>query len=536
MKQDQVERFQKEMQTTARLKHDHIVAIHDTGEHFGLPFYTMDFVDTSLAQKLRHGPLEPRLAAELVAKAARGVHHAHGQGIIHRDIKPHNILLDRDKPLLADLGLAAAMEALQGKGGGEIAGTAAYMAPEQARGGSVDARTDVYGLGATLYHLVTSRPPHQASERKQILDEVISAEPVPPRQLNPAVDRNLEAIILKSLEKLPERRYATAGLLADDLDRFLNGYTVAAKIPSMFERVQKWARREPIKAILASSIVGLVGLLFLMLGVLYLVQTIGNRQLRAALDDTKAAKETAEKHRDEAEEARSKADLERDRATAEQKKTSALASILGMRVLNKMKPQEDPLRAIKNKREQIEVESRQLQTADEVAAPSLKLDLAENYRALANLLMLTSPKQSLPDAIKYLEECVQLQQDVGKTIPILKVDLGLNYIELAGYYALAGALDKELETDQKALAVLQDVRKQVSDEPTIRAAIGEAHLMLGIDYVKRGQKKIALGHQKDAVQLLDELVATAGADSVAGHAYQQKLGRAYQQLANNLDL
>ena len=539
MKEDQVGRFQKEMQTTARLKHEHIVVIHDTGEHCGLPFYTMDFVETNLANKLRQGPIPARQAAEIMAKAARGVHHANIEGIIHRDIKPHNILLDKDKPLVADLGLAAALEVLQ-KGQGEIAGTAAYMAPEQACGGFVDARTDVYGLGATLYHLVTGRPPHQASDRNQVLKQVTSGETLPPRRLNPTIDRSLNAVIMKCLEKKPDRRYGTALELAEDLERYLKGYPVKAKAPSVFERVGKWMRREPIKAMLAAGVAGLFGLLVLVLAVFVLVQFISNIRLSNALAEAKEAKENAEKkeaeaktEKDAADESRKTAEEQRNTAREERDKASTLAFILDRRALNKQRFDDDPRKIVERLEKQTAEEERLLkEVRDPKTARQIQVELADNYRVLADAIMnTTDPKTGVLKVIELLKRCVEIQEELGKWRSSFKVDLGLNYIELAGWYSAAHEPVKVLEMDEKALKVLEEARKEGFNEPPILARIAEAYMMLGLDNVNLGHQEIALKDQKEAVRILEQLLAAPSLES--NHVYQQKLGRACQMLGSN---
>ena len=277
------------MTATAKLRNDNIITIHDTGDHNGLPFYTMDYVDVSLAKILHNGPLPGRKAAEHLEKVARAVDFANRQGVIHRDIKPHNILLDRGKPLLADLGLVAVMEELlEGKEEGQIVGTPAYMAPEQAARRESGPAADVYGLGATLYHLITGRPPHQSADKAQTRNQVISAETMAPRKLNPSIDRDLEAITLKCLEKEPERRYATAGLLADDLQRYREGRPVWAKVPSRFDRIHKWVRREPIKA-------GLIGGILFLLAILFIAEQWNHRRVSRALATRRLERNRADK-------------------------------------------------------------------------------------------------------------------------------------------------------------------------------------------------------------------------------------------------
>ncbi len=233
-------RFRTEAESAARLDHPHIVPIHEVGANEGRPFFTMRYVaGESLAQRLaREGPMGAREAAALLLPAARAIEYAHGRGVLHRDLKPSNILLDEaGVPLVADFGLARRIEAQSMESrrdltrSGAILGTPGYMAPEQASGGrgKLGPAVDVYGLGAVLYHMLTGRPPFQAASPIDTVLSVLEEDPVPPRVLNPRIDRDVEMIVLKSLQKPIELRYATAGAFADDLQAFLAGEPVAAR-------------------------------------------------------------------------------------------------------------------------------------------------------------------------------------------------------------------------------------------------------------------------------------------------------------------
>jgi serine/threonine-protein kinase len=223
-------RFQFEAEAAAKLDHANIVPVHGVGEHEGQPYLCMRYVEgTTLARLVAEHPLPPREAARYVAQVARAVHHAHENGILHRDLKPANVLIDRHgQPFVSDFGLAK-----QVAGGPQltasdaILGTPSYMPPEQASGqrGRLSPASDVYSLGAILYELLTGRPPFRAATPVDTLLLVLDQEPVPPRQLNPQVDRALELICLKCLQKHADLRYASAAALADDLDRFLNDET-----------------------------------------------------------------------------------------------------------------------------------------------------------------------------------------------------------------------------------------------------------------------------------------------------------------------
>ena len=248
-----------EAQLTAQLDHDSLVTVFEVGQVEGRPFYSMKYVEgRSLYDILRDGPLENRRVARYLESAARGVEEAHRHGILHRDLKPHNILIDAktERALVADFGLAKLATFDGGlTAEGDVFGTPAYMSPEQAVDSSrVTTLSDVYSLGATLYHALTGRPPFQAANHLETRAQVIDREPVPPRAFNSAVDRDLETICLKAISKEPARRYATAGTLADDLGRWLRGEPITARSVRRLERGWRWCRRNPLVSTLAAAV------------------------------------------------------------------------------------------------------------------------------------------------------------------------------------------------------------------------------------------------------------------------------------------
>ncbi len=252
-------RFRLEAEAAARLNHPSIVPIYEIGERDGFCYFSMALVDGSrLDEVIESGSMPMRRAAELSAKLARAVHYAHERGILHRDIKPGNILLDAEgEPHLTDFGLARLPE-LQSDitGTAELLGTPSYMAPEQARGSKseVTPATDVYGLGAVLYHLITGHPPFPAQTAYETIRMVLEAEPRPPQTWNRKLDRDLVTICLKCLDKEPRRRYGSALALAQDLECWLSNRPIQARQTGVFRHTQKWVRRNPTAALLIVSL------------------------------------------------------------------------------------------------------------------------------------------------------------------------------------------------------------------------------------------------------------------------------------------
>jgi serine/threonine protein kinase len=257
-----LKRFRREAEAAASLDHPFIVPIHEVGERDGCCYFSMNFVEGGqLDETVRRVPISIRQAAELIAKVARTVHYAHEHGILHRDIKPGNILLDtKGEPHLTDFGLARLVEAESTVTRTlEAMGTPSYMAPEQAAGNNaaVGKATDVYGLGAVLYQLLTGRPPFAGATTFATVRLVLDTEPRLPRLLNPKVDRDLSTICLKCLEKDRQRRYSSALALAEDLEHWLKHEPILAKRSGFFTHTWKWVQRKPAIAALIASLLAL---------------------------------------------------------------------------------------------------------------------------------------------------------------------------------------------------------------------------------------------------------------------------------------
>src|SRR5438067_484763 len=257
-----LKRFRLEAEAAARLEHPGIVPIHEVGERDGSCYFSMKFVEGGQLDEVAKSEVMPvRCAAELIAKVARIVHYAHEHHILHRDIKPGNILLDtKGEPHLTDFGLARLVETESTVTRTlEVLGTPSYMAPEQAVGNNAQltSATDVYGLGAVLYQLLTGHPPFAGGTTYETIRLVLDTEPRQPRLWSPKVDRDLSTICLKCLEKDPKRRYASALALAEDLERWLKHEPILARHTGLITRGRKWVRRNPTSALLAASLVAL---------------------------------------------------------------------------------------------------------------------------------------------------------------------------------------------------------------------------------------------------------------------------------------
>src|SRR5438270_1280667 len=257
-----LKRFRLEAEAAASLEHPCIVPIYEVGKRGGACYFSMGLVDGGqLDAVAKREPMPLRHAAELIAKLARTVHYAHERGILHRDIKPGNILLDaKGEPHLTDFGLARLVETESTVTRTmEVLGTPSYMAPEQAVGNNaaVSSITDVYGLGAVFYQLLTGHPPFAGGTTYETIKLLLETEPRQPRRLNPIVDRDLSTICLKCIEKDPKRRYSSALALAEDLEHWLKHEPVLARRTGIFARGKKWVQRNPTSAVLAASLMAL---------------------------------------------------------------------------------------------------------------------------------------------------------------------------------------------------------------------------------------------------------------------------------------
>ena len=245
---EELQRFQIEAESAATLDHPSIVPIYEIGESEGQAYFAMKYLEGgSLAERIGEFRSEPQASIGMLVKVANAVHHAHQRGILHRDLKPANILLDDDlHPMVTDLGLA---KRTSGDSDithtGAVLGTPSYMPPEQASGDAVTTGVDIYAIGAIMYELLVGRPPYQGNTSIEVVMQVLEAPPTAPHKVDSSVDRDLELICMKCLERNPEDRYASASALAQDLQSWLHGDSISVKPPSIKAVAARWMKRNP---------------------------------------------------------------------------------------------------------------------------------------------------------------------------------------------------------------------------------------------------------------------------------------------------
>jgi serine/threonine-protein kinase len=282
----EIARFRHEAEAAANLDHPNIVPIHEIDEHEGWPYFTMKFIEGgSLANHIARFRRDPRLAARMMATVAGAVHYGHRRGVLHRDLKPHNILIDEHgQPHVADFGVAKRLEDdAQMTQTGTVIGTPAYMSPEQAAGKTkeITVAADVYSLGAILYEILTGRPPFDGESPVEVLRAVIENEPVPPRQIDARIDRDLETICLKCLDKDRRQRYRSAEELEQELNRWCCGELIRARPVGRAARVARWIRRNPVFA------GGAVGTMALIIATVIVALGVARQREAQVLDEVR---------------------------------------------------------------------------------------------------------------------------------------------------------------------------------------------------------------------------------------------------------
>jgi len=506
---EELARFRAEAEAVARFQHPNIVQIHEIGEWEDLSYLALEYVDGgSLAQHAARTPQDPRAAAELVERLARAMHYAHEHGVIHRDLKPANILLAADSgqriegrkqpaeqdatcsssvagllsfvPKIADFGLAKALADPAGPTQtGAVVGTPSYMAAEQARGGraEIGPATDVYGLGAVFYELLTGRPPFVGTTALSTLEQVTSQDPVPPTRLQRHVPRDLETICLKCLAKEPQKRYRTALALADDVRRFLDGRPILARRTSAGERAWKWSRRRPLVSGLAAALVLVAAMGYS--GVVW--------QWRSAVAAAAGARR------------------ERDAARAAQKKTDAINTFLLDDLLGEAAPENHPRQEKVTVEAILDVASRKVATAfadqPELEA-SLRLTLGGTYRRLG---LYDRAEPHLRRAVALYEQLrgIELEDAVNAR------EVLATLLQVRGQYDEAEALFRN--------AVAQRTVRDGPDDPKTLTVINNLALLL----MERGTADASRERFEEAGELFQR--ALAGEQRVKGVEHWQTL-------------
>jgi serine/threonine protein kinase/tetratricopeptide (TPR) repeat protein len=562
---EQLGRFRREAEAVARLQHPHIVQIHEIGEQDGRPFFSMEFVvGGSLADHLDGTPLNPRAAAALVETLARAVHAAHEQGIIHRDLKPANVLLQIAEcrvqtdqitaqpspqsaafhlqsaiPKISDFGLAKQLpnatvpttetRHAEQTPSGAILGSPSYMAPEQAqaRPATVGRAADGYSLGAILYELLTGRPPFRAETALDTILQVLHEEPVPPRRLQPKLPRDLETICLSCLRKEPQRRYASALALAEDLHCFLAGEPIRARPTGVVERGLKWARRRPtLAALLAVSVAACV--------VLVIEDQRYKAQLVQSLQQENAQRQRADGNLQLAREAVDKTitkvtgDLRLKQADFHQLRHDLLQYMVPFyEEFVKQQANDRELAADQGQaysqlafvRQEMGEKKRAVQEYERMRAIFSQLaadfpTVPEYRRGLArsetNLGVLLKDMGRLREAEAACSHAVNLQKELAEEFSAVaeyRLELAASYDNLGLLLRYTGRVQDAEEAQRKALAIYRQLVAEFPTAPDYRHELAKSHTNIGGLLLRTGRSNDAEANYREALLINKQLAA-----------------------------
>jgi tRNA A-37 threonylcarbamoyl transferase component Bud32/tetratricopeptide (TPR) repeat protein len=491
---EQVRRFQIEAEQAGNLGHPNIVPIYHVGEEQGQHYFTMKLIEGgNLGNQVLRFRNAPRAAAQVVATVARTIHYAHQRGILHRDLKPSNILLDADEqPHVTDFGLAKHLDSGEGDTrSGTILGTPGYMAPEQAAARKdLSTAVDVYSLGAILYHLLSGRPPFEAATPFDTLLKVMEKEPVPPRTFNPRVDRDLEIICLTCLAKEPERRYASAEALAEDLERYLAGEPIRARPVGTGERVLKWVRRRPAAAaLLVVSALALVSLA--LSGAWYTVHL-------------QAARREADEQRQRAQERGVEADRQRRLAQDNFQKRLEFVDDILINMDDRLAKGGAPagLR-LEFLNEALQLGQGLLQ--EQRSNPAARRQTSRVYRCIGDLY-----RNNFAEADKAYGQALQLQQSlVGEfpDNPLYRNDLALIHAQRAKLLQDFHRLEEAEKAYRTAIALQDQVAAKVPIQPAYQERAARYHFELANLLEEAGQRREAEEGYRQVLEMQEKLAA-----------------------------
>ncbi len=501
-----MERFLAEARAVGKLRHENIVQIYDIGSNDDLPYFSLEYVDgSSLYEKIKGEPMDPIEAARLIAPLAQALHFAHDAGIIHRDLKPGNILVNSSGiPKLCDFGLAKEIEGDSDLSRtGDVVGTPSYMAPEQARGSrDITASADIYGMGGVLYCALTGRPPFTSTKAIDTVIQVLGQEPVPPTRLQPSVPKDLETICLKCLQKDPASRYATAGDLADDLNRFVRGEPISARPVSRIERAWRWSRRNPLIASI-SAIAASLALVILVGGPISAAVIYSQKkEVVAANVIAQQNAETAQENEQLAVAAKIVADKNAEAASVQEKNAVDTIKSLTFVVQEKMSGRADLL----------EMRQALLQT---VRNGVERLEKTENNASQRNMITagihsrLGEINMELGQPGKAYQEyskCLSIFHDLEKenALPFASTNMAKIHQYLGDSARQEGSYQKAHEHFAKSLEIRRQSLKESNDQK-LKVEVATSLGKLGSLAQTRGDLEIARTYMEEALALREEL-------------------------------
>ncbi len=500
-------RFLGEAEVVAGLHHPNIVQIHEFGNHEGLPYFTLEYLEGgTLDRRLGGTPLPAKDAARTVEVLARAVHHAHRHGVVHRDLKPGNVLYDEDgTPKVTDFGLAKRVEGGSGlTQSGNVLGTPSYMAPEQASGDNknVGPRSDVYALGAILYECLTGRPPFKAETPVDTIMQLLDHEPPSPSRLNPNCPRDLETISLKCLQKEAAKRYGSAEELADDLKRYQDGEAIRARPVPARERLARWVRKRPAAAaLLAVTAASLAA--FLAVGWwynLHLKEALGDAEAQHRLADDRLQEAVAEHARFVAE----AAEVERQRQIVVDnldKRFDVIDDILNhvdgrLAQMANMRPvRVEFLNEVMKLSQQL--------LKDRPDDPRFRRQAGRVFRGLGELA------GAGRDGEEPFRQAAEVQGRLVKDFPDdvgYKMDLTLTLSRLGTLYARSRKFDAALRAYDDALALQDPLNERFPDKPDHLERCGYYRTLKANVLEEMDESDQALAHYRQARGRLEELV------------------------------